>query len=153
MFYQKDADVYYIWYLGFNRMKSVNDPLQFIMTSNLLKLKFYWYIYVMVIHFFRAQAIMLKFFENFENFAMLKILLIARKKQFKRVTEQYGRADFGNSRNAELYATQLLAEEKMDCFYLISDHCFPSYRNESIDLHFISIDWFLYDGEHWSLMG
>ena len=51
------------------------------------------------------------------------------------------------------YATQLLAEEKMDCFYLISDHCFPSYRNESIDLHFISIDWFLYDGEHWSLMG
>ena len=100
--------------------------------------------------FFRAQAIMLKFFENF---AMLKILLIARKKQFKRVTEQYGRADFGNSRNAELYATQLLAEEKMDCFYLISDHCFPSYRNESIDLHFISIDWFLYDGEHWSVMG
>lgn len=56
----------------------------------------------MVIHFFRAQAIMLKFFENFENFAMLKILLIARKKQFKRVTGQYGRADFGNSRNAEL---------------------------------------------------
>ena len=53
----------------------------------------------MVIHFFRAQAIMLKFFENF---AMLKILLIARKKQFKRVTGQYGRADFGNSRNAEL---------------------------------------------------
>ena len=102
MFYQKDADVYYIWYLGFNRMKSVNDPLQFIMTSNFLKLKFYWYIYVMVIHFFRAQAIMLKFFENFENFAMLKILLIARKKHFKRVTGQYGRADFGNSRNAEL---------------------------------------------------
>ena len=100
--------------------------------------------------FFRAQAIMLKFFENF---AMLKILLIARKKQFKRVTEQYGRADFGNSRNAELYATQLLAEEKMDCFYLISDQCFPSYRNQSIDLHFMSIDWFLYDGEHWSVMG
>ena len=41
-------------------------------------------------------------------------------------------------------------------FYLwpltISDQCFPSCRNQSIDLENKSIDWFLYDGEHWSLM-
>ena len=28
----------------------------------------------------------------------------------------------------------------------------PSYRNQSIDLHCRSIDWFLYDGQDWSLM-
>ena len=68
MFYQKDAeDVYYIWYLGFNRMKSVNDPLQFIMTSNLLKLKFYWYIYVMVIHFFQSSGYYAEVFWKFCN--------------------------------------------------------------------------------------
>ena len=27
-----------------------------------------------------------------------------------------------------------------------------SYRNQSIDLHCRSIDWFLYDGQDWSLM-
>ena len=36
---------------------------------------------------------------------------------------------------------------------LINDQCSQSYRNQSIDLHCKSIDWFLYDGEHWSLMG
>ena len=30
---------------------------------------------------------------------------------------------------------------------------FPIYRNQSIDLYCKSIDWFLYDEEHWSLMG
>ena len=35
----------------------------------------------------------------------------------------------------------------------INDQCSPSYRNQSIDLHCKSIDWFLHDGEHWSLMG
>ena len=34
----------------------------------------------------------------------------------------------------------------------INDQCSPSYRNQSIDLQFKSIDWFLYDGEHKSLM-
>ena len=34
----------------------------------------------------------------------------------------------------------------------INDQCFPSYRNQSIDLQCKSIDSFLYDGEHWSLM-
>ena len=35
----------------------------------------------------------------------------------------------------------------------ISDQCSPSYGNQLIDLQCKSIDWFLYDGEHWSLMG
>ena len=35
----------------------------------------------------------------------------------------------------------------------IKDQCFPSYRNQLIDLQCKSIDLFLYDGEHWSLMG
>ena len=35
----------------------------------------------------------------------------------------------------------------------MNDQCSPSYRTQSIDLQFKSIDWFLYDGEHWSLMG
>ena len=35
----------------------------------------------------------------------------------------------------------------------VNDQCFPPYRNQSIDLQCKSIDWFLYDGEHWSLMG
>ena len=30
---------------------------------------------------------------------------------------------------------------------------FPISRNQSINLHCKLIDWFLYDGEHWSLMG
>ena len=34
----------------------------------------------------------------------------------------------------------------------INDQCSPSYRNHSIDLQYKSIDWFLYDEEHWSLM-
>ena len=33
-----------------------------------------------------------------------------------------------------------------------NDQCSPSYRNQSIDLHCKSVDWFLYDEEHWSLM-
>ena len=33
------------------------------------------------------------------------------------------------------------------------DQRFPTYRNQSTDLHSKSIDWFLYDGEHWSLTG
>ena len=28
----------------------------------------------------------------------------------------------------------------------------PSYRHQSTDLHCRSIDWFLYDGERWTLM-
>ena len=35
----------------------------------------------------------------------------------------------------------------------INDQCFSSYRNQLIDLLSKSIDWFQYDGEHWSLMG
>ena len=35
----------------------------------------------------------------------------------------------------------------------ISDQCSPSYRNQLIDLQNKSIDYFLYDGEHWLLMG
>ena len=34
----------------------------------------------------------------------------------------------------------------------VNDQCFPSYRNKSIDFRKLG-DWFLYDGEHWSLMG
>ena len=34
-----------------------------------------------------------------------------------------------------------------------NDQCSPSHRNQSIDLQCKSIDWFLYDGEHWSLLG
>ena len=34
----------------------------------------------------------------------------------------------------------------------INDQCSPSYRNQSIDLQYKSIDWFLYDGQHWLLM-
>ena len=30
----------------------------------------------------------------------------------------------------------------------LNDRCSPSYRNQSINLHCKSIDWFLYDGEH-----
>ena len=30
---------------------------------------------------------------------------------------------------------------------------FPSYKNQSIDLHCKSIACFLYDGEYWSVMG
>ena len=35
----------------------------------------------------------------------------------------------------------------------VNNQCFPSYRNQSIDLQSKLIDWFLYDGEHWSLIG
>ena len=35
----------------------------------------------------------------------------------------------------------------------INDQRSPSYRNQSIDLESKSIDWFLYDGKHWPLMG
>ena len=35
----------------------------------------------------------------------------------------------------------------------INDQCFPSHRNQPVDLQSKSIDWFLYDREHWSLMG
>ena len=35
---------------------------------------------------------------------------------------------------------------------LLTTNGSPSYRNQSIDLHSKSIDWFLYDGEHLSLM-
>ena len=34
----------------------------------------------------------------------------------------------------------------------INDQCSSPYRDQSIDLHFKSIDWFLYNGKHWSLM-
>ena len=34
----------------------------------------------------------------------------------------------------------------------INDQCTPWYRSQSIDLHYKSIDCFLYDGEHWLLM-
>ena len=37
--------------------------------------------------------------------------------------------------------------------YPINDQFFLSYRNQSIDLLCKLIDWFLYDGEHWSLIG
>ena len=30
----------------------------------------------------------------------------------------------------------------------LNDRCSPSYRNQSINLHCKSLDWFLYDGEH-----
>ena len=35
----------------------------------------------------------------------------------------------------------------------IYEQCSPSYRNQSVHFYCKSIDWFLYDGEHWSLMG
>ena len=35
----------------------------------------------------------------------------------------------------------------------IKDQCSPSYRNQSISLQGKSIDWFLYYGEYWLLMG
>ena len=35
----------------------------------------------------------------------------------------------------------------------LTTKCSQSYRNQSTDLHCKSIHWFLYDGEHWSLMG
>ena len=35
----------------------------------------------------------------------------------------------------------------------IDDQCSPSYRSQSIDLQCRSMVWFLYDGEHLSLMG
>ena len=35
----------------------------------------------------------------------------------------------------------------------LNDQCSPSYRNQSNDLQSRSIEWFLCDGEHWSLMG
>ena len=34
----------------------------------------------------------------------------------------------------------------------INNNCFPSYRNQSIDLQSKSIDRFLYDGKYWLLM-
>ena len=40
-----------------------------------------------------------------------------------------------------------------DDLQIINDQCSTSKRNQSIDLYCKSIDWFLYDGEHWSLMG
>ena len=39
-----------------------------------------------------------------------------------------------------------------EVFELINDQCSASYRNQSIDLQSKSIDWFLYDREHWLLM-
>ena len=38
-------------------------------------------------------------------------------------------------------------------YYPINNQCSLSFKNQSIDLLCKSIDWFLYDGEHWSLMG
>ena len=38
-------------------------------------------------------------------------------------------------------------------YYPINNQCSLSFKNQSIDLQCKSIDWFLYDGEHWSLMG
>ena len=35
---------------------------------------------------------------------------------------------------------------------LINNQCSPSYKNQSIDLYCKSVDWFLYDREHGSLM-
>ena len=35
--------------------------------------------------------------------------------------------------------------------WTINDQCSLSYRNQSVDLHCKSIDWFLYDGEQWWL--
>ena len=35
----------------------------------------------------------------------------------------------------------------------LKDQCSPSYRNQSTDLQWKSIDWFLYDKKHWSLKG
>ena len=35
----------------------------------------------------------------------------------------------------------------------IDDQRSPSYRNQPIDLLYKLIDWFLFDGEHWTLMG
>ena len=43
----------------------------------------------------------------------------------------------------------------LDIFQLpqpINQQCFPSYRNQSIDLQCKLIDWFLYDGKYWSLL-
>ena len=36
---------------------------------------------------------------------------------------------------------------------VLSQEGSPSYRNELIDLFCKTIDWFLHDGQHWSLMG
>ena len=40
-----------------------------------------------------------------------------------------------------------------DNYQPINDHCFLSYRNQSIDLQSKSTDWFLHDEEHGLLMG
>ena len=34
----------------------------------------------------------------------------------------------------------------------INNHCSPSYTNQSLDSQCKPIGWFLYDGEHWSLI-
>ena len=61
------------------------------------------------------------------------------------------------NRSVSTFSTPLhrdwLVVEALFLFKTISDPCSLSYRNHSIDLHCKSIDWFLYDGEHGSLMG
>ena len=41
----------------------------------------------------------------------------------------------------------------IDVTWVLKDQCSPPYRNHSIDLQSKLFDPFLYDEEHWSLMG
>ena len=62
---------------------------------------------------------------------------------------------FGVFRGYKMYAlvrNGLNWNQKNGRFNPLTTNTPPSYRNQSIDLQYKSIDWFLYDGEHSLLM-